>query len=152
MIKKYLHLQNLQRIFVFNFSKELFFENPIIGLGTNNFVPTLEYRYPQLPYFLSGGIHSEFLRILIENGLVGLFFYLMIWYKSWIRTKEILTKAHEYGLINKRQIFFILYAVYLCLAIYVGTEASSNRSFIILVLISILPDYLIYYFKKDVSK
>ena len=143
---------NLQRVFAFDVSKSLFLENPIIGVGTNNFVPTLEYRYPQLPIFLKGGIHSEFLRILIENGLVGLFFYLMIWYKSWIRTKETLMEASKNGLIDKRQIVFLLYTVYFCLAIYVGTEASSTRSFIILVIISILPDYLIHHLKKGFSK
>ena len=143
---------NFQRIFSFNISKELFSENPIIGLGTNNFIVTLNNMYPNLPSFLLSGIHGEFLRVLIENGLIGLFLYLMIWYKSWIRTKETLMYARKNGLINDRQVSFLLYSVYLALAIYVGTEASSNRSFIILVLISILPDYLIYYFKKDVSK
>ena len=143
---------NLQRIFAFNISKELFSENPIIGVGTNNFISTLNFMYPNLPSFLLLGIHSEFLRVLIENGLIGFFLYLIIWYKSWTRTKKILMKARSYGLIKSRQVFFLLYSVYLTLAFYVGTEASSNRSFIILVLISILPDYLIYYFKKDVSK
>ena len=99
-----------------------------------------------------GGIHSEFLRILVENGLIGLFLYLIIWYKSWTRAKETLMDAKKNGLIHNRQAAFLLYSIYLTLAIYVGTEASSTRSFIILVFISILPDYLIYYFKKGVSK
>ena len=142
----------MQRVFAFNVSKEYFFRNPIIGVGTNNFVLMLHYEYPYLPFFLRGGIHSEFLRILVENGLVGLFLYLMIWYKSWTRTKETLMDAKKNGLINNSQAAFLLYAIYFALAIYVGTEASSTRSFLILVFISLLPDYLIYYFKKDVSK
>ena len=98
------------------------------------------------------GIHNEFFRIPVENGLVGLFLYLMIWYKSWIRTKETLMDAKKNGLINDRQVVFLLYAIYFTLAVYVGTEASSTRSFLILVFISLFPDYIIYYFKSRVSK
>ena len=143
---------NMQRIFAFNVSKELFSENPIIGIGTNNFISILNDRYSSLPNYLRGGIHSEFLRILVENGLIGLFLYLLIWFKSWTRTKKILIMANSNGLIKNKQIIFLLYGIYLTLALYVGTEASSNRSFIILVLISILPDYLINHFKKDISR
>ena len=113
---------------------------------------TLHNDYPYLPIFLRGGIHNEFFRIPVENGLVGLFLYLMIWYKSWIRTKETLMDAKKNGLINDRQVVFLLYSIYLTLAVYVGTEASSTRSFLILVFISLFPDYIIYYFKSRVSK
>ena len=143
---------NLQRAFAFNISKEYFLRNPIIGIGTNNFILTLNHEYHYLPYFLMVGIHNEFFRIPVENGLVGLFLYLMIWYKSWIRTKETLMDAKKNGLINDRQVVFLLYAIYLTLAVYVGTEASSTRSFLILVFISLFPDYIIYYFKSRVSK
>jgi hypothetical protein len=143
---------NVQRIFAFNVSKELFLENPIIGIGTNNFISILDDRYSRLPNYLRGGIHSEFLRILVENGLIGLFLYLLIWFKSWTRTKKILIMANRNGLIKKKQVVFLLYGIYLTLALYVGTEASSNRSFIILVLVSFLPDYLINHFKKNISR
>ena len=33
------------------------------------------------------GIHGEFQRVTVENGIVGLFLYLFIWYKSWVRTR-----------------------------------------------------------------
>ena len=52
------------------------------------------------------------------------------------------------GFINKRQFVFILYSIYVTAVTYVGTEASANRSFIILVFISILPDYLNHYFNS----
>ena len=76
----------------------------------------------------------------------------MIWYKSWTRAKETLMDAKKNGLINNRQAAFLLYSIYFTLAVYVGTEASSTRSFLILVFISLFPDYLIYYFKKGASK
>ena len=152
MLKEADSYSNLQRAFAFNISKEYFLRNPIIGIGTNNFILTLNNEHHYLPDFLMVGIHNEFFRIPVENGLVGLFLYLMIWYKSWIRTKETLMDAKKNGLINDRQVVFLLYAIYFTLAVYVGTEASSTRSFIILVFISIFPDYLIYYFKKGVPK
>ena len=76
----------------------------------------------------------------------------MIWYKSWIRTKDILTNAIKSSLIEKRQYIFILYSIYLTMAVYVGTEASSTRSFIILVAISLLPDFLRNHFQKKILK
>ena len=152
MLKEADSYSNLQRAFAFNISKEYFLRNPIIGIGTNNFILTLRNEHHYLPYFLMVGIHNEFFRIPVENGLVGLFLYLMIWYKSWIRTKETLMDAKKNGLVNDRQVVFLLYAIYLTLAVYVGTEASSTRSFLILVFISLFPDYIIYYFKSRVSK
>ena len=152
MLKEADSYSNLQRAFAFNISKEYFLRNPIIGIGTNNFILILRNEHHYLPYFLMVGIHNEFFRIPVENGLVGLFLYLMIWYKSWIRTKETLMDAKKNGLINDRQVVFLLYAIYFTLAVYVGTEASSTRSFLILVFISLFPDYIIYYFKSRVSK
>ena len=144
---------NIIRFFIFDVSKNLFIENPLIGVGTNNFIIILKKEYSYLPSFLTiGGIHNEFLRVLIENGLIGLFLYLMIWYKSWIRTKDILTNAIKSSLIEKRQYIFILYSIYLTMAVYVGTEASSTRSFIILVAISLLPDFLRNHFQKKILK
>ena len=65
---------------------------------------------------------------------------------------QVLIYARINQLISKRQAVFLQYSIYITLALYVGTEASSTRSFIILMMISILPDYLIHYFKKDLSK
>ena len=136
----------LQRAFVFNISKIYFLENPIFGIGTNNFVNLLLDDYYNYPKIFKAGIHNEFQRVLVENGLLGLFFYLLIWFKSWIRTKNITNIALENGLMNKLQYTLCTYSIYLTLLIYVGTEASSLRSFVILIIISLLPDYLKYHF------
>ena len=135
---------NLQRVFSFQVSKEYFLENPFLGIGTNKYVILVNEQYYNLPKFMKLGIHGEFQRVLVENGLVGIIAYLFIWYKSWTRTKIILLKAQKNGLINKEQLNFLLYSIYLTFAFYVGTEASSTRSFLLLVIISLLPDYLGY--------
>ena len=136
---------NVQRIFAFSISKVYFLENPIFGVGTSNFLNLIRDQYYYLPDFFIGGIHNEFQRVLIENGLVGLFFYLFIWYKSWTRTKNITIKAKKIGLMSDLQYKFCTYSIYVACIAYVGMEASSLRSFIILIFISLLPDYLNYH-------
>ena len=139
---------NLQRAYVFDFSKKLILENPFLGVGTNNFVLILKDEFYYLPNSWMQGIHNEFLRVCVENGLFGLILYLIIWIRSWSSSRKILIKAKKDGFINKRQFVFILYSIYVTAVTYVGTEASANRSFIILVFISILPDYLNHYFNS----
>ena len=136
---------NVARVFAFSVSKDYFLENPILGLGTNNFIHIYMDQYNYLPKFFWVGIHNEFQRVLVENGLVGLFFYLFIWYKSWTRTKNITIKAKKNGLINDLNYRFCTYSIYLACIFYVGSEATSLRSFIILIFISLLPDYLNYH-------
>lgn len=135
---------NLQRAFSFQVSKDLFIENPILGIGTNNYVNHVSDKFFYLPKFMKIGIHGEFQRVLIENGLIGLIAYVFIWYKSWTRSKEILFQAERDKIIDKNHINFCLYSIYLSFAFYVGTEASSTRSFLMLVIISLLPDYINY--------
>lgn len=139
---------NLQRVFSFQISKEFFLENPFLGLGTNKYEVLVNEQYYYLPKFLKMGIHGEFQRVLVENGLVGIIAYLFIWYKSWNRTKIFLFEAQKKKLINKEQFNFILYSIYFAFAFYVGTEASSTRSFFFLVIISLLPDFIDYNFRK----
>ena len=143
-------ISNLQRAFSFNVSLGYFTNNPFFGIGTNNYVRMVVEQYPALVLFRSGalvhGIHGEFLRVLVENGLIGFIAYLMIWYKSWNRSRILLDEIKKIGIINKEQFNFCLYGIYLSLAIYVGTEASSTRSLMFLTFISLLPDYYAYHF------
>lgn len=146
---------NVQRAFALSTSKVYFLENPFFGIGTNNFINFLNYDYHYLPEItkkgLLAGIHNEFQRVVVENGLLGLFFYLLIWFKSWTRTKNITLSALKYQLINNTQYRFCTYSLYLTCFIYVGTEASSLRSFIILIFISLLPDFFKYHFQKKIN-
>lgn len=140
---------NLQRVFSFQISKEFFLENPFLGLGTNKYEILVNEQYYYLPKFMKMGIHGEFQRVLVENGLIGIIAYLFIWYKSWNRARIFLFEAQKKELINKEQFNFLLYSIYFTFAFYVGTEASSTRSFFLLVIISLLPDYIDYSFRKN---
>ena len=136
---------NIQRVFSFTISKKFFLENPLLGIGTNNFINVLKDQFYYLPKVFLAGIHNEFQRVLVENGIIGLFCYLFIWFKSWTRTKQITFMAQKHKLINSINYKFCTYSLYITCIIYVGTEASSLRSFIILIFISLLPDYLKYH-------
>lgn len=142
-------VSNLQRAFSFRVSKEYFIDNPIFGVGTNNYKILVNEQFPIVSEFRSGalahGIHGEFQRVLVENGLIGLIAYFMIWYKSWHRSKYILFECLKFGKINKRQLNLCLHGIYFSLALYVGTEASSTRSFAFLAVIALLPDYFAYH-------
>ena len=140
---------NLQRVFSFQISKEFFLENPFLGLGTNKYEILVNEQYYYLPKFMKMGIHGEFQRVLVENGLIGIIAYLFTWYKSWNRARIFLFEAQKKELINKEQFNFLLYSIYFTFAFYVGTEASSTRSFFLLVIISLLPDYIDYSFRKN---
>jgi len=72
----------------------------------------------------------------------------LIWFKSWTRTKKITLMAQKYKLINIINYKFCTYSLYITCILYVGTEASSLRSFVILIFISLLPDYLKYHLNK----
>ena len=131
---------NAQRAFSIDISKKLFVENPLFGIGTNNYINFVNRNYSFLPEFMRLGIHGEFQRILIENGIFGLILYLFVWFKSLSRFKSQLRSLIDIKLLSYNQSRFILYSIYLSTLFYVGTEASSLRSFILLGIISILPD------------
>lgn len=133
---------NVQRTFSLHISKELISKNPIFGIGTNNYINYVEENYSFLPGFMRWGIHGEFQRVTVENGIVGLFLYLFIWYKSWVRTRFNLDMLVNSKLISKEKSKYILYSIFIPIIFYVGTEASSIRSFILLGVISILPDII----------
>ena len=143
-------VSNLQRAFSFRVSKEYFIDNPIFGVGTNNYKILVNEQFPQIVEFrssaLTHGIHGEFQRVLVENGLIGFIAYFMIWYKSWHRSKYILFECLKFGKINKRQLDLCLHGIYFSLALFVGTEASTTKSFVFLAIIALLPDYYTYHY------
>jgi len=131
---------NAQRAFSINVSKTLIYESPLFGVGTNNYINYVNENYSYLPKFMKLGIHGEFQRVVVENGIIGFLLYLFIWVKSLSRFKLELNKSVHLKFISKEQYKYLIYSTYLPIIFFVGTEASSTRSFILLSLISILPD------------
>ena len=128
---------NAARAFSIHASKEIFLSNPFMGIGTNKYAFYARETYWYVPSFLTHPIHGEFQRTLVENGLIGLSFYLFVWFKSWSRFKAELSNLIKLKLISYEKSKYILYSIYLSTIFYVGTEAASLRSFILLALISL---------------
>lgn len=131
---------NAQRNFSIDISKKLILENPLFGSGTNTYTNIVEEKYFYLPKEMKLGIHGEFQRVITENGIIGLIFYILIWLQSWKRSKIELMRSVNLNLLTKEKSKYLIYAFYFPIIFYVGTEASSTRSFILLGIISILPD------------
>ena len=132
--------------FHFKFQR-IFLENPFLGLGTNKYEILVNEQYYYLPKFMKMGIHGEFQRVLVENGLVGIIAYLFIWYKSWKRTKIFLFEAQKKELINKEQ--FNLYCIQFILHLLFMLELKLHQQgHFSLVIISLLPDFIDYNFRK----
>lgn len=131
---------NVQRAFAFHVSQQLFTQHPLVGVGTNQYVNVLNRTYPNLPPEIRLGIHGEFQRILTENGLLGLVLYLGVWGASWLRLSRFLRDAAREKLINSTQRRVLPLLVMVPLALFLGTEAPGTRAFVIVVIISLLPE------------
>jgi hypothetical protein len=70
---------NMQRLFSLAAGWGFFTTSPFFGIGTNAYVDLVQIKFGYLPPWMTIGIHDEFFRVLVENGIVGEVFYLFIW-------------------------------------------------------------------------
>jgi hypothetical protein len=130
----------VQRSFAFAISKELIADHPIFGVGTNEYEKIINQRFADIPPDLRLGIHGEFQRVLTENGMLGLTLYLFIWMVSWVRLRVVLRRALELRLINAVQNRVLPLLFFVPFALYLASEAPGTRSFVALIVISLLPE------------
>lgn len=71
-------ISNRVRLYVSDQAWRVFKQNPIFGLGVNNFVSYIEKVSVNLPRQFAGGVHNEYLRVIAETGLTGLALYLLV--------------------------------------------------------------------------
>jgi hypothetical protein len=64
-------LSNAQRAFATRLGWQMFLDNPLVGVGTSGYQRIVTEQFAYLPPILFKSIHSEFLRTLVENGLLG---------------------------------------------------------------------------------
>jgi O-Antigen ligase len=131
---------DVQRAFALHVSGQMFAEHPLLGVGTNQYSEIVAERYADLPEGLGLEIHGEFQRILTENGLVGLSLYALIWIASWSRLSRTLRGAFADGRLTSTQARVLPLLVFIPVALFVGTEASGTRAFIVTIVISLLPE------------
>jgi O-antigen ligase len=112
------------------------------GVGTNEYERIIQQRYAYLPEFLRAGIHGEFLRILTENGLIGLLSYLTVWLVAWHRTHAVLRAQVDADRLTTSQAALLQIVAFVPCLLYVSFEASGTHSIVVLTFISLLPEGL----------
>jgi hypothetical protein len=133
---------NAQRSFAMSLARELISQNLLLGVGTNAYERIIATRFAYLPEFLLSGIHGEFLRVLTENGLLGLLTYVLIWLTAALRTRSVLNQAVRQDLLVPSQASLLQIATFAPCLLYVSFEGSGTHSLIVLAFISLLPDGL----------
>tara|TARA_R110002072_G_scaffold89232_4_gene199956 strand:- start:83182 stop:84456 length:1275 start_codon:yes stop_codon:yes gene_type:complete len=85
-------ISNQARLFIWNFSISQIEEHPIVGIGTERFRPIIQKL--EIPNNLAPGAHNEYLRVQVENGIVGLTM-LLIFQAAVLRTLYQLRLTHR---------------------------------------------------------
>lgn len=128
----------VQRAFAFSVSKQLFSENPFFGVGTNQYTSIIAEQYPRLPPALALSIHGEFQRVLTENGIIGFLLFGMIWVVSWLRLGKVLKRnVPRFTPLQARALPLLFFVP---ISMSLGSEAPGTRSFVALIIISLLPE------------
>jgi len=142
-------LSNTERAFVFQIGTQQFLLHPILGVGTNNFDTITAALYSFLPAYLLVGIHNEFFRVLVENGLVGFVLYFYAWASAFVRIKPAgLARRLFLGFADAQErIRLCLFSA--CL-IYCLFESSKTLTFIALVIASRI-DLLVPMHAKNIA-
>lgn len=130
---------NAQRLFAVNLSRQLIAESPIIGTGTNGYTDRLAQEFYYVPAFLRVNIHGEPLRVLVENGLVGLLLYLSFWIVSLRATLKSCRQLIHAWPLPPASAFILLAILVAPLVFYALFEGSGTHMFIVGLLVTLYP-------------
>jgi hypothetical protein len=127
-------VSNAQRVFATRVGVEMFLNNPLIGVGTNAYQSIVIEQFAHLPDFLIKSVHSEFLRTLVENGLLGFLIFVL----PLLRTVRFAIFSGGLGLRSTEWCgcHLFLAAVLALLAV----ESSGTKLMVPYTIIAILPD------------
>ena len=126
---------NMQRTFAARVSADLVGENLVFGVGTNGYAPYVKSTYSDYPRFITIEIHNEFQRVLVENGLVGLFFYLLPWIRSFLFGFRL------YAASSDRRFVAIYSMFYVVIAVQCFFEGGGNEAFVAFIILALLPEF-----------
>jgi hypothetical protein len=135
-------MSNASREFQIRQSAEFISKYPLFGVGTNAYTDIVNMRFASLPKYLRAGVHNEFLRVLVENGLVGLLIYLSLWLVSIARVSRLMAYMTRRRIIDRTRARLFIVTAYIPSLFYVSFEASGTRVIMIGVVVSLLPDLL----------
>ncbi len=110
-------------------------KKPILGHGFNSF----RYVFAMEAWGFESSAHNEYIQLLYEQGIIGLFLYLSMFMSIWIhlyKNKNPISDAGRYGLTaflvaisfsNSQVINYILWQM-LAVSVFIGDPLSKNRS------------------------
>jgi hypothetical protein len=135
-------LSNASREFQMAQSAELMSKHPVFGVGTNAYVDLIMQRFGSLPRYLKQGVHNEFLRVFVENGVVGFAAYVTIWLVATIRLWTLATRLHQTGYFDAMRARLLTATLLVPPFFYVALEASGTRVIMAGIVVSLSPDVL----------
>jgi hypothetical protein len=127
-------LSNAQRVFATRVGLEMFWDNPLIGVGTNAYQKIVTAQFSHLPPILTSSIHSEFLRTLAENGLLGFIAFAL----PLLRTVHFAVFSGSQGLGKTEWCGCLLFLT--AVLILFSIESSGTKLMVPYVMFAILPD------------
>ena len=135
-------LSDTAREFTFQQVVKMWNDHPIFGVGTNAYYELIKTRFAYLPDFMKVSAHGEFLRVLVENGIVGIFFYGLIWVTALVRSVGVSRFLCRKGVVSAAQARIIPIILIFPPILYISFEAAGTRSFMTLIISSLAPDFL----------
>jgi len=135
-------LSNASREFQMARSAELISSHPVFGVGTNAYIELITQRFGSLPRYLQMGVHNEFLRVFVENGVVGFAAYVTIWLVATIRLWTLATRLHQTGYFDAMRARLLTATLLVPPFFYVALEASGTRVIMAGIVVSLSPDVL----------
>ena len=126
-------MSNAQRGFALSVARNLVDAHFWFGIGTNGYLEYVKASFPGAAQWLLVGIHNEFLRVLVENGVVGFAAFCSIWLRagSWfLFHAKYMTDAHA-----------ATYLFFFCaFLMQVTFEGSGQELFLIMVFVALMPE------------
>jgi hypothetical protein len=123
-------------------SAELISRHPVFGVGTNAYVDRINQRFGSLPRYLKMGVHNEFLRVFVENGVIGFAAYVAIWLVAAMRLWTLATRFHRTGYFDAMRARLLMITLLVPPFFYVALEASGARVTMAGIVVSLSPDIL----------
>jgi O-Antigen ligase len=127
-------LSNAQRVFATRVGLAMFWDNPLLGIGTNAYQRIIAKQFAHLPAILIKSIHSEFLRTLVENGFLGLLTFVL----PLLRTLHFAIFFGGPGFARAEWWACLLFLA--AVLILLAMESSGTKLLAPYVMIAILPD------------
>jgi hypothetical protein len=127
-------LSNAQRAFATRVGVAMFWDNPLLGIGTNAYQRIVTMQFAHLPAILIKSIHSEFLRTLVENGILGFLVFVL----PLLRTAHFAIFSGGPGLGRTEWCGCLLFLA--AVLILLAVESSGTKLMVPYVMIAILPD------------